>query len=278
MPNDASLRVRLGEALAAAGVPEEAAQQLGDAIKLNPKHTGAYLDLGLVAVDQKQYGQAEGYFKKVVDLTEGAEFSNVNTHRENALYYLGQLMMQEKRYEDAAKYFKGALRIKRDSSDTLFQLAMAYKALGEYDQALKQLEIATAYDPGYAQAHYEMGQLLVEKKKDPVNGSAQLAMAAKYAPEADPVREALSALGTGAEWKAKADKAVADGDLNAAIDDVLVARNLEPKDGALAKLHAQLAERKGDKKAALAIYKEAAKLAPNDTEIKAAVARLSPKK
>ncbi|MDP2401996.1 MAG: tetratricopeptide repeat protein, partial [Actinomycetota bacterium] len=43
-PNDAILRVRLGEALGAAGRFDEAIEQFNAALQIDPEHIGAYLD------------------------------------------------------------------------------------------------------------------------------------------------------------------------------------------------------------------------------------------
>jgi len=48
-PNDVILRVRLGEAYGAAGKYDKAVAQFKEALKIDPKHIGAYLDLGMVA-------------------------------------------------------------------------------------------------------------------------------------------------------------------------------------------------------------------------------------
>jgi tetratricopeptide (TPR) repeat protein len=275
-PNDATLRVRLGEALATAGLSDEAAQQLGDAIKINPKHDGAYLDLGMIAGQQKNWAAAEGYFKKVVELTAVGDYQNVNGRRENAFFYLGQIMLEQNRYDDAVGYFKAALRIRRDSSDSYFNLALAFKGLKNYDAEIKQLEAALAFDSKYGQAAYEMGEAYLAKK-DVVNGSYWIARAAKLSPNQDQPKEALAALGSADEWGARANAALAKGDLETAIDDVLIALNIKPNDVGLLKLQGQIAEKRGDKKTAIAAYKAAAKLAPKDNDLKAAVKRLGGK-
>ena len=90
-PNNAVLRVRLGEALGAAGKTQQAIEQFNAALKIEPKHTGAMLDLGILAMQNKHYDEATTYFKKVVDLTAGDAMANSSDRRENALYNLGLL-------------------------------------------------------------------------------------------------------------------------------------------------------------------------------------------
>ena len=92
-PNDAPLRVRLGEALASAGLIDGAVEQFKTAVKLDQKHTGAYLDLGIMAMQEKQRKTAEGYFNKVVELTTGSQFEDINQRRETAFFYLGEIAL-----------------------------------------------------------------------------------------------------------------------------------------------------------------------------------------
>jgi tetratricopeptide (TPR) repeat protein len=143
-PNNVPLHVRLGEAYAAAGMSAKAIQQLKIATKLDPKHTGAWLDLGMIAMNEKKYPEAKGYFTKVVDLTAGADFQNVNNRRENALYGLGIIALETKQYEDAVGRFKDALRIRDDASDTYYHLALAYKQGKQPAKAREQLQVALA--------------------------------------------------------------------------------------------------------------------------------------
>ena len=78
-PTTSILRVRLGEALGGMGKYAEATEQLNAALKIDPKHIGAHLDLGLVAVAAENPNAAESYFKKVVELTEGSQYAALDS-------------------------------------------------------------------------------------------------------------------------------------------------------------------------------------------------------
>ena len=272
-PNDVTLRVRLGEAFATMGKYPKAVEQHNAAIKLNPKHTGAYLDLGMVAQLSKRPDEARRYYQKVIDLTEGSQYEAIDTVRETALYNLGVLALDDKKYEDAAGYLKGALRIRKDASDTYYNLARALRGLDDIDGAIQNLEFAISFDPNFAEAQYFLGQLYKEKKDD-VNASYAFMRAAQSAPDADPPKEALEAFGPPSEWLDKARKAYAAGDVETALTDVLVTRNLDPKNFAAAKFHAEILVSRGDLSAALKVYKEAAAIDPKNAEVQAKIAEL----
>ncbi|MFU8891744.1 MAG: tetratricopeptide repeat protein, partial [Anaerosomatales bacterium] len=205
-PNDAALRVRLGEVYAAAGQHREAVRELNVALELNPDHTGAYLVLGMVALMQKDYDSADTYFNKILELTEGSEFKNLQLNRELAFYYLGESALDTSRYEDAVGYFKAVIRMNRGSADAYFGLGLAFKGIEDYLAALDNFEIALAFDPTFAQAHYEMGQVYLAEE-DRINAAVHFAQAALLAPDSDLPAEALASLGTVEEWETKAREA-----------------------------------------------------------------------
>jgi len=276
-PNDAPLRVRMGEALASAGLYDDAVEQLRIAIKLDPKHTGAYLDLGILAMQKKETKTAEGYFNKVIELTTGSEMEDVNQRRETAFFYIGEIALDAKRYEDAAANFKAALRIRRDASDTYYLLAQAYKGMERSDAAMKQLEAALAFDPNYAEAHYLMGQIYLEED-DKINAAEHFRLAAEAAPDQDLAQEALAGLGTAEDAVANGRELLADGKPKRALEAALLARALDPKSVEAALFHGEAAEAAGEEKAAISAYKAVLEIDAENETAKAALARLQPKK
>jgi len=272
-PNDAALRVRLGEAYAAAGQHKEAVKELEAALELNPEHTGAYLILGLVALMQKDYEAADANFLKVIELTEDYEFKNLQLNRELAFYYLGESALDTARYEDAIGYFKAALRMNKASADAYFGLGLAFRGIDDRLAAMDQFEIALTFDPKFAQAHYEMGQLYLAEG-DRINAAVHFAEAAMLEPDNPLPAEALASLGTAEEWELKAREALAAGDMDAALEAALITRALVQDEVAYVVLHAEVLEAMGKREDALDVYAEALTMAPNDTDIQAAISRL----
>lgn len=273
-PNDAVLRVRYGEALAAAGKTQEAIDQLNAALKIDPKHTGALIDLGKIAVMNQQTTEAVAYFRKVLDLTSSGDYTDVNDRRETALFELGRVATAQKDYDQAIGYFKEALRIRGDASDTYYYLALALESAGQRDDAIKQLEMATTFDPSFAQARYYLGELYL-KKGDKINASYQFYRASVADPTAKEPKQALAKFGDPATLVKQAQAEIASNP-QAALDTILIVRNIDPNNLTAAKVHAQILLNKGNKSGALGVYKEALKLAPDDAQVKAAIAKLTP--
>lgn len=274
-PNDAILRVRYGEALGAMGKYQQAIDQFNAATKIDPKHIGAYLDLGMVAQLTKNLSAAEGYYQKVITLTDGQDYAGVNPVREQAYFNLGTIMLDQKRYADSAGYFKAALQIRSDASDTYYSLAKDYQGLGDADAAIQQLNIAVQFDPGYAEAHYLLGELY-QGKQDLVNATAEYSQAASDAPTADPPKQALESFGPASDWVAKAQEALGTGDTDTALTDAQIAINLDASNFPAAKLKGQILVERGSLKDALTAYQAAALLNPKDAEVQQAIATLIP--
>lgn len=272
-PNEVVLRVRLGEALAAAGKFDEAVEQFENALRIDENHTGAYLDLGIVALATEDHDAAERYLLRVVELTDDDDMAGVNERRELALYNLGLLSISSKDYEDALGYLKGATRIRRDASDSYYAMARAFRGLGELEAAQQELEIALAFDPNYAAAHFLMGQLYSEQD-DEVNASYHYQKAAELAPDSDPAQEALAAFGTAEERIERGEAALEEGDIETALIEALVARNVEPANVTPVVFHGKVLVLRGDDAAAFEVYTEALELSPDDEEIQDELDRL----
>lgn len=272
-PDHAGARVRYGEALASAGLFDEATEQFKAAVKIDENHTGAWLDLGLVAMQVDQRLQAEKYFEKVVDLTNGAQYENIDQRRETALFHLGEIALDDKRFEDAAGYFKASLRIRKDASDTYYLLAQSLYGLESYDGALEQLDAALAFDPNYPEAHFLYGTILMDRG-DRVNAAVHLRTAATLAPDVKQAQEALEELGTADAAIDRSEKALAAGDSKKAVEEALLARALEPQNVDAGLAHAAAVIKLGDKKAAKAVLQEVLELEATNAEAKKLLASL----
>lgn len=273
-PNSAAARVRLAEALAAAGSLEAATKQLAVAIKLDKNHTGAYLDLGILAMQAKEYGRAETDFKKVLELTQGTQFEAMNARREQALFHLGEIELAQKRYEDAVGYFKGAVRIRKDASDTYYLLAQALRGMGEDVAALKQLDAALVFDPNYPEAHYLYGTILLGNG-DRINAAVHLRKSADLAPDQKEPAAALKKLGSAGDAIDAGRDALDAGRPGAALDQALLARAIAPEDPAATLFYADVLMKKGDRAQAIEALKKALTDAPDDKSLKSKLAEVA---
>jgi Tfp pilus assembly protein PilF len=262
-PNDASLRARLGEALAAAGDTNNAKAQLIAAVKIDPKFAGAYQDLAQIALVEKDNANAEVYLKRLLDLTSTGDYQGVNERREFALFNLGELTLSQKRWLDAIGYLNEAIRIRKDASDSYLRLGQAYLGSGDASTAMDNVNIALKFDPKYPEAHYFRGTLYVAKG-DKVDAAWDFRAALDGAPDNAQAQSALAALGTFDSWMQQAQGAFTDGDLPVAVNAVSIARSIEPTSYEAAMLHGRILVQQGEYSGAVDAFTIALKIRPSD--------------
>ena len=269
-PNNAALRVRLGEALAAAGDSNTAKAQLLAALKIDPKTVGAYQDLAEIALTEKNTADAEIYLKKLLDVTADGQFQNINDRREFAFFNLGEITLAQKRWTEAIGYFNAAIKIRKDASDTYLRLAQALNGSGDAAGALEQANIALQFDPKFPEAHYFRGTLYMAQN-DTVDAAWDFRAAIDFAPDQQQPKDALAALGTFDKWMAAAQSAYSDGELAVAGDDVSIARSIDPKSYEAAMLHGRILDQQAKYSEAADAYTIALKIKPGDKVAAAAL-------
>ena len=273
-PDEAAIRVRYGEALATAGLYEKALESFAYAIQIEPGHVGAHLDTGLVQLATEDLRAAEQSFQQVVDLTEGTQYAEVNDLREIALYQMGVLSVAEERFEDAIAYLKGALRIRRDASDTFYELALAYRGLDEPGKAESNVEIALAFDPNYSQARYLRGLLYLDESSE-ASAAVEFRHSLDLIPEAGPPREKLEDLGPVADRIEDSVAALEANDLKTAFEQSSIAVSIEPARVDALRLHAEILESSGDDAEALLYFERVLAIEHDDSDALEAVERLA---
>jgi tetratricopeptide (TPR) repeat protein len=271
-PSDPELRSRLAEALAANGDLDKAKSELLVAIQLNGTYVGAYQNLATIEMMQKNYTDSAAHWQKVLDLTADSQMQDVNQRRDTAYFNLGQIALIRKDYVGAVGYFNGALRVRKDASDTYLLLAKAYMGLGQNDQAMDKINAALAFEPKYAEAHYVRGQLYLAAG-DTVNAAWDFRAAVDSAPDNPEAQAAIESLGSYESWYGKAVTASASHDTSVALSSIQVARSIQPDSYDAAMLNGQILEGKGDAKGAVDAYTVALKIRPNDAAASAALTR-----
>ena len=273
-PQSLDLRMQLAQALLVAQRTDEAVGQYKAVLKAKKDYVPALAGLGFVALQQKDWKTGEGYYRKVVDQLASTENAGRNRTLETAYFYLGTALMEQKQYEEAVGYFKEALRIRRDASDTHYALAVTYKNLDSMSKYRDELEAAIAFDPKMPEANYDLALLLIESKEDVGRAAELLRTSVDNAPGIDKPQAALDELGPFSKRLASA-KSLASTDAVKALTEARIAAALEPENVEALDLLGSLWEKNGDTAKALAAYQSALAVESADTEAKTAVERLS---
>lgn len=132
-----------GYAAMMSGRTDQALAYLEAARAINPDYPTIYLRLGKVRMDRSELTEARAALERISE-TPGLVTA--------ASYYLGQIDVLERRYQDAVTHLKKALAADPDATEVHYPLAQAYRALGKNDLAKDhlsrfQLKTPEAKDP-----------------------------------------------------------------------------------------------------------------------------------
>ncbi|MDZ4179480.1 MAG: tetratricopeptide repeat protein [Coriobacteriia bacterium] len=271
--DDPIARLRLADALAAAGRLREAGEQYQTVLELRPDDPQALAGLALLAMDQNEWRTAEGYWRTLVTQLQTSEFAALDQRLEKAYYYLGSTLMEVNEYEEAAVYLREALRIRRDASDTYFLLAIAHRELGSDLKYRENIEFALTFDPLLPEGNFELGKIKLADG-DEAGAAEAFRISAENAPpdRTEPLDE-LAKFGTAEEHLATAAELEAS-DPAGALVEARIAAAVEPRNLDAARAVARLYERQEQKEAALAAWERVLTLSPKDTEAETALGRL----
>lgn len=274
-PNNVAARLRLADALAAGGDLKSANEQYQAALQIRPDDPQALAGLALLSMNQEEWRTAEGYWRKIIGILQENQYAAVDQRLEKAYYFLGSTLMEVKEYEEATKYLKEALRIRRDASDTYFLLAIAYRAMDSPAKFEENLRNALEFDPLLPEANYEYALLLIENGQV-ADAAERLRVSLDNAPpdRTEPADE-LAKLGSATNHVDAARTALASKETTSALDEARIAVAIDPENTDGIRLVAQLQEKVGNVAAGRTAWESLLKFAPEDPEALAAVKRLS---
>jgi tetratricopeptide (TPR) repeat protein len=115
-----------------AGRLEDAAARYEAAWALQPYDFAALVRLAEIYLELGRYDDSEKTFNAALAL---------NPASPSAMAGLGQLALRKKEYGDAVMYFRAALKAAPEANRLHYSLAMAYRGLGDMDNAQRQLAL-----------------------------------------------------------------------------------------------------------------------------------------
>lgn len=131
--------------------------QLQAEVKRNPQNFEAFVELGNIHFDQKNYEDAINFYGKALALRP--DVVNVRTDLGTALFY-------DNRYDEAIAQFKKSLELNPTHPQTLFNLGVALlHGKNDPQGALEYWEKLVASNPNYPQAAFVKEQIRLLKEQ-----------------------------------------------------------------------------------------------------------------
>ena len=170
------------------GKPEEAIQIIKAIIAKDPEINDAYFALGNIYFKQRNFETAIAAFKQALERKPDDSFCVINIANsyqmmgkpdeaerfiidylkkgfsDSQLYYLlGTLNYNQKKYDEAIKYYSGCLSLNADSAASHNALAAIYILKEDLVRAEEHLNEAMAINPDLTNLHHNLAQLLEKR-------------------------------------------------------------------------------------------------------------------
>jgi tetratricopeptide (TPR) repeat protein len=155
-PQDPGLRVSVAEAYLKAGQPEAALEQYIEALSLDPEREDALYGMGLTYRELGQPDQASAAFQAIIDANRDNPTGALSRRLQGAHFYLGLILRDAGRYDDATNELRAALGLNRADADTLFELGKTFALAGNNEDAAAAFDVTLAYVPDYREAYAEL--------------------------------------------------------------------------------------------------------------------------
>ncbi len=133
-----------------AGRAKEADEMLAKAIDADPTNPAIAKVVSTIYERTGNVGLAIDQLRRAADARPTLE----------GLLKLGQLLNQQKQYNDAVKYLSMALKLSQANPDVYYELGIALAALNQLDPGAQALAKAMELKPDHIGAHSELGKLL----------------------------------------------------------------------------------------------------------------------
>ncbi len=194
-PRDASARFYLARAYLKNEQHDQAISEMKEVLKINKKNQNAVYFLAVVykLKGKDSYDLAKKRFEEVIKLTDKKKYAGINANLKGSLYFMGEMLLDEKKYKKALDFFDRSSKIGNVDADALRNMGRAYVGLKKYKDGEKYLKDAIRFVPNYAEAHYELGKVYqTQGKNSEAKKSYQKAI--KYKSDYEQAKEALESL------------------------------------------------------------------------------------
>jgi tetratricopeptide (TPR) repeat protein len=155
-PRDGEMRFLLAGLYASRKDYVHAIREYRTVIALDPKHTLAYLYLGILYAEQKDYQNALDTLEKL---------PAVDPDHTIGRYYLAKVLMELGQDEQAEKELKQALALRPSFESAMMDLGLLYEKQKKFSQAIGVYEDFSKAYPSRAKVRIRLGDLLLREKR-----------------------------------------------------------------------------------------------------------------
>ena len=145
-----------GHTIDSAKLPDNAIAEFKEAIRLDPKYTEAYYDLGLAYKMKGMDKDAIKTFKKAIEIKP--DFVDAG-------FQLGDIYYKKKQYNSAVAEYKSIIKIDSKKTAAYANIGRTYIEMKDYSNALLYLKKGLEIDSGHLDMRFYLGNLYYQKKE-----------------------------------------------------------------------------------------------------------------
>ena len=158
-PGEAAPRASMGWVLFTMEDNAGAIKAFEEAIALDPKYADSYLGIGYVYLGLGDYASAQTPFETALELDMDA-ITNAE-----ALYGLGNIQMARGQLAEAVQSYENALSQDWELILAHMDLALAYRAMGEFDKSVEAGNNLIALSPDWGAPHANLAAVYFEQDR-----------------------------------------------------------------------------------------------------------------
>lgn len=158
-PQNADLRVQVADAYLSQSRAQEGLDQYQEALQIDANREDALYGLGLAYRQLGDLDHAGAALQTVIQMNVSNPTAALDKRLQGAHFYLGLILRDQGRYDDAINELRTALSLNRADADTVFELGKTFALAGQNDDAASAFDVALAFVPEFEDAYVEMGTL-----------------------------------------------------------------------------------------------------------------------
>lgn len=167
-PNNAKAQYDAGFEAHSNGNITDAIAYYKKAIRLDPKMTDAYSNLGAALISIKEYNEALTVLNKAQQLDPTNDkiqklISDISETQKGSSYDEALALHQQGKVKEAIEIYKKAIQEDPNNPEVYINLGAAYQSLKNYDLAIQQYRKAISLDPNSSLAYFYLGTTLHAK-------------------------------------------------------------------------------------------------------------------
>lgn len=144
------------------GSIREAIQAYERATALDPKSAGAWVNLGTIYFNARQFHRAESYYRKALEADRSYALAHFN---------IGNLYDERGDYDRALEHYRSAVQLNPTYADAHYNLALLYQGGGHVMDAVRHWKFYLRLDPGSTWATIARRELEKLRKSTVVRGT-----------------------------------------------------------------------------------------------------------